>query len=54
MLETTRIRKDGYALRPTFHEFVIKYRPLVRDLKLTGTAENARKILEETGKSIVN
>ena len=49
MLETTRIRKDGYALRPTFHEFVMKYKPLVRNLKLTGTAENARKILEETG-----
>ena len=49
MLETTRIRKDGYALRPTFHEFVKKYKPLARNLNLTGTAENARKILESTG-----
>lgn len=51
MLETTRIRKDGYALRPTFQEFVMKYKPLARNLNLTGTAENARKILESTGES---
>ncbi|XP_035829712.1 unconventional myosin-VIIa [Aplysia californica] len=44
MLETIEIRRKGFAVRPTFGEFVEKYKVLV-DLKLTPSAQNCSKIL---------
>lgn len=45
MLETTRIRKEGYAIRPTFEEFVERYKTLAAQVTMAGTAANCRKIL---------
>jgi len=45
MLETTRIRKEGYAIRPTFEEFVERYKTLVARVTMASTAANCHKIL---------
>ena len=45
MLETTRIRKEGYAIRPTYEEFVERYKTLAAQVTMAGTAANCRKIL---------
>ena len=45
MLETTRIRKEGYAIRPTFEEFVERYKTLAAQVSMAGTAASCRKIL---------
>ena len=45
MLETTRIRKEGYAIRPTFEEFVERYKTLAAQVTMASTAANCRKIL---------
>ena len=45
MLETTRIRKEGYAIRPTFEEFVERYKSLAAQVTMASTAPNCRKIL---------
>lgn len=45
MLETTRIRKEGFAIRPTFEEFVERYKTLAAQVTMASTAANCRKIL---------
>uniref|UniRef100_A0A0B7B7S5 Myosin motor domain-containing protein n=1 Tax=Arion vulgaris TaxID=1028688 RepID=A0A0B7B7S5_9EUPU len=45
MLETVEIRRKGFAVRPTFEDFVDKYKILV-DLKMLGTANNCIAILK--------
>ena len=45
MLETTRIRKEGYAIRPTFEEFVERYKSLAAQVTMASTAPSCRKIL---------
>lgn len=47
MLETTRIRREGFAVRPTFAEFVKRFRSLTfaRGDDVAPTAENCSKIL---------
>ncbi|KAK7503508.1 hypothetical protein BaRGS_00005047, partial [Batillaria attramentaria] len=46
MLETTKIRREGFAVRPSFEEFVHKYKILLCQLNLRGTKENCMKILK--------
>mmetsp|Transcript_1326 Transcript_1326/g.4349 ORF Transcript_1326/g.4349 Transcript_1326/m.4349 type:complete len:1619 (+) Transcript_1326:64-4920(+) len=51
MLETTRIRRDGYAVRPTYAEFLERYRALAfsyRDV-VHATAMNCKTVLEAAG-----
>ena len=48
MLETTRIRKEGYAIRLTFEEFVERYKYLAAQVTMASTAANCRKILMTT------
>lgn len=45
MLETTRIRKEGYAIRPTFEEFVERYKTLAAQVTMASNATNCQKIL---------
>ncbi|KAK6179101.1 hypothetical protein SNE40_011534 [Patella caerulea] len=49
MLQTTKIRREGYAIRPTFQEFVDKYKVLIHKHKLQGTTGNCLDILRSTG-----
>lgn len=46
MLETTRIRKEGYAFRPLFAEFVERYRIIAASPTMAVSAANCRKILQ--------
>ncbi|KAK7115853.1 myosin-IIIb-like isoform X2 [Littorina saxatilis] len=46
MLETTKIRREGYAVRPTFEDFVSKYKILMCRLDLKGSRDNCVKILQ--------
>ncbi|XP_071171569.1 myosin-IIIb-like isoform X1 [Mytilus edulis] len=46
MLETTKIRREGFAVRPTFPEFVDKYKIIVCKASLPGTKENCLTILK--------
>ncbi|KAK3097735.1 hypothetical protein FSP39_012604 [Pinctada imbricata] len=46
MLETTKIRREGFAVRPSFPEFVEKYKIIVCQSSLPGTKENCVKILK--------
>lgn len=45
MLQTTRIRREGFAVRPTFAEFVEKYRLLAHCRLTEGTKANCQVIL---------
>ena len=45
MLETTRIRKEGYAIRPIFEDFVERYKTLAAQVTMAGNAASCRKIL---------
>eukprot|EP00117_Sycon_ciliatum_P037106 scpid24935/ scgid27816/ Myosin-IIIa len=45
MLETTRIRREGFAIRPDFNEFVNRFKHLA-PLKIGQDANGARKILQ--------
>ncbi|XP_014784685.1 myosin-IIIb [Octopus bimaculoides] len=47
VLETTKIRRDGFAVRPTFPEFVGKYNILIADLSLPNTKSSCLKILKK-------
>lgn len=50
MLETTRIRREGYAVRPNFAEFMNRYKPLAYAWGL-GNANNGaacRALLEKS------
>lgn len=51
MLETTRIRREGFALRPTFEDFSERFGPLAISygLPLTPTEAGCRAIMEQTG-----
>ncbi|GFO14637.1 myosin-iiib [Plakobranchus ocellatus] len=44
MLETVEIRRKGFAVRPTFVQFVDKYK-ILKDLKLKGTSQDCVSIL---------
>ncbi|KAL8615976.1 hypothetical protein ACOMHN_034652 [Nucella lapillus] len=46
MLETTKIRREGFAVRPSFEEFVSKYKIVLCRLDLRGSRENCMKILQ--------
>ncbi|XP_061172927.1 myosin-IIIb-like [Saccostrea echinata] len=46
MLETIKIRREGFAVRPSFAEFVEKYKIIVCEAALPGTKENCFKILK--------
>lgn len=48
MLETTRIRREGYSVRPTFEEFVFRYSALAFtwDLNTDDAAACCAGILE--------
>ncbi|CAF1014750.1 unnamed protein product [Adineta ricciae] len=48
MLETTRIRKEGYSVRLTFEEFIRKYGFLSRLRSSDSPLNTCRHILEET------
>lgn len=47
MLETTRIRREGYAWRPSFINFIRRYKLIAFDYKSSPqpTKENCEKIL---------
>lgn len=47
VLETTKIRREGYAIRPTFAEFVNRYKILVCEWEMSETKENCLKILKK-------
>merc|ERR1712070_1251047 len=49
MLETTRIRREGYSMRPTFEEFVHRYQILGFYLseRVTPSASACRQILNK-------
>ncbi|CAH1797083.1 unnamed protein product [Owenia fusiformis] len=49
MLETINIRREGFAVRPTFQEFVDKYKILLVDSKAAGDRANCERILKKTG-----
>lgn len=51
MLATTRIRREGFAIRPHFEEFIKRFRVLGFDRadEIAYTAENCRVILESAG-----
>ncbi|XP_048734629.2 myosin-IIIb-like isoform X2 [Ostrea edulis] len=46
MLETIKIRREGFAVRPSFAEFVEKYKIIKCEAALPGTKENCVKILK--------
>ncbi|KAL3866198.1 hypothetical protein ACJMK2_043520 [Sinanodonta woodiana] len=46
MLETTKIRREGFAIRPGFEEFVNKFKVILCKPSLPGTRENCIKILQ--------
>ncbi|XP_025077881.1 myosin-IIIb-like [Pomacea canaliculata] len=46
MLETTKIRREGFAIRPSFEEFVDRYKILLCQLTLKGSRDNCMKILQ--------
>ncbi len=50
MLEATRIRQEGYAWRPTFAEFVQRYKliafPLNKLRLVQDNARTAKRIIE--------
>lgn len=46
MLETIKIRREGFALRPSFAEFVEKYKIIVCEAALPGTKQNCLRILK--------
>ncbi|XP_070543651.1 myosin-IIIb-like isoform X2 [Ptychodera flava] len=49
MLETTRIRKQGYAIRQLFSDFVEKYKILALKSKLSSDKNGCVQILKATG-----
>ncbi|XP_022097396.1 myosin-IIIb-like isoform X2 [Acanthaster planci] len=49
MLETTRIRRLGYALRPHFADFVKRYKVLARSPRLSEDKHGCVKILKTVG-----
>ena len=51
MLETTRIRREGYAVRPNFEDFMHRFGPLSMAYGLTATpnAGCARALMEASG-----
>jgi myosin-3 len=51
MLETTRIRREGYAARAPFYEFIQRFRGLAFAFgsMIEPTAENCSKILDGAG-----
>ncbi|XP_060592914.1 myosin-IIIb-like isoform X2 [Ruditapes philippinarum] len=49
MLETTKIRREGFAVRPSFEDFVNKYKVILCKPTLAGTRDNCIKILKATG-----
>ncbi|XP_048250149.1 myosin-IIIb-like isoform X2 [Haliotis rufescens] len=51
MLETTKIRREGFAVRPLFQDFVDKYKILLCQHKLKGSSDNCKKILKASGLS---
>lgn len=48
VLETTRIRKEGYSLRPTFQEFIERYKYLSPSSDIKFDSTTARQILNNT------
>lgn len=46
MLETIKIRREGFAVRPTFPEFVDKYKIILCKPSLPGTKDNCIQILK--------
>ncbi|WAQ98013.1 MYO3B-like protein [Mya arenaria] len=48
MLETTKIRREGFAVRPSFEDFVNKYKVILCKPLLTGSRDNCSKILRAT------
>eukprot|EP00118_Oscarella_pearsei_P013166 m.102239 g.102239 ORF g.102239 m.102239 type:complete len:1092 (+) comp37156_c0_seq8:188-3463(+) len=48
MLETTRIRREGYAMRPTFEEFFTRYKTLAKKKVTIPNGASCRVILEGT------
>jgi myosin heavy subunit len=46
ILETIRIRREGYSIRPTFQEFVERYRYLSPDANAQADPYHCRRILE--------
>ncbi|XP_077989266.1 myosin-IIIa-like [Glandiceps talaboti] len=49
MLETTRIRKQGYAIRQPFADFVNKYKILAQNPKLPADKNGCTRILKAAG-----
>jgi myosin-3 len=49
MLETIRIRREGFAVRPSFEEFFVRFKTLAKSKVSKPTAENCRVILQGTG-----
>lgn len=51
MLETTRIRREGYAVRPGFADFVARYKPLGFYLSadVPASASSCQRILTKSG-----
>ncbi|XP_065836226.1 myosin-IIIb-like [Oscarella lobularis] len=49
MLETTRIRREGYAIRSTFEEFFTRYKALAKKNLTVPDEASCRVILEGTG-----
>eukprot|EP00117_Sycon_ciliatum_P005837 scpid22251/ scgid9621/ Myosin-IIIa len=48
MLETTRIRREGFAIRPSFEEFVSRFKSLA-NLQIRPDAKGCRRILNAAG-----
>ena len=46
MLETIKIRREGFAVRPTFPEFVDKYKIILCKPSLSGTKDNCVQIIK--------
>lgn len=46
MLETIKIRREGFAVRPTFPEFVDKYKIILCKPNLSGTKDNCVQIIK--------
>ncbi|KAL5005175.1 hypothetical protein ScPMuIL_018631 [Solemya velum] len=46
MLETIKIRREGFAVRPSFPEFADKYKIILCKASLLGTRENCAKIIQ--------
>jgi myosin-3 len=49
MLETTRIRREGYAVRFEFAEFVDQYKLLAADPRMPPLADSCKRICEKSG-----